>query len=143
MNLTKNHSKVWGLRIEVSEAIITEVTGIPQVGRAWFGRRVPTTIALQDFLIEGEQDHTTIRGIALQSLLQPWNQVAIFLKKYITCEGRYQTIYNYELPLLSHLRHRMLLNIPYYLLNDLHHMAGFVQATKNPLASLTHMASFN
>ena len=42
---------VWGLRIEVSEAIIAEVTGIPQVGRAWFGRRVPTTAAIQDFLI--------------------------------------------------------------------------------------------
>ena len=94
LNLTETHSEVWGLRIEVSEAIIAEVTGIPQVGRAWFGCRVPTTTALQDFLIEGEQVHTTRRGIALQSLPQPWDQVAAFLKKYITCEGRYQTIYN-------------------------------------------------
>ena len=55
LNLTETHSKVWGLRIEVSEAIMAEVTGIPQVGRAWFGRRVPTIAAVQDFLIEGEQ----------------------------------------------------------------------------------------
>ena len=54
LNLTETHSEVWGLRIEVSKAIIAEVTGIPQVGRAWFGRRVPTTTTLQDFLIEGE-----------------------------------------------------------------------------------------
>ena len=80
----------------------------------------------------------TKSGILLQSLPQPWNQVIVFLKKYITCEDRYQTIYNSEFRLLSHLRHRVLLNIPYYLLNNLHHMAGFVRVSKHPLASLTH-----
>ena len=29
LNLTETYSKVWGLRIEVSEAIISEVTAIP------------------------------------------------------------------------------------------------------------------
>ena len=38
LNLIETHSEVWGLHIEISEAIIVEVTGIPQVGRAWFGR---------------------------------------------------------------------------------------------------------
>ena len=37
LNLTETHSEVWGLRIEVSEAIVGEVTGLPQVGRACFG----------------------------------------------------------------------------------------------------------
>ena len=37
LNLTDTHSKVWGLCIEVSKAIISEVTAIPQVGKAWFG----------------------------------------------------------------------------------------------------------
>ena len=54
LNLTETYSEVWGLRIEVSEAIISDVTAIPQVGRVWFGRRVPTTTALKAFLIEGE-----------------------------------------------------------------------------------------
>ena len=89
LNLTETHSEVWGLRIEFSEAIMAEVTGIPQVGRAWFGRRFPTTTAVQDFLIEGEQVQTTKRGIVLQSFPLPWNQVTFSLKKYITCEGRY------------------------------------------------------
>ena len=68
LNLTETHSEVWGLPIEVSEAIIVEVTGTPQVGRAWFGRRVPTTAAVHDFLIEGEKVQMTKRGIVLQSL---------------------------------------------------------------------------
>ena len=37
LNLIDTHSEVWGLRIEVSEAIISEVTAILQVGKAWFG----------------------------------------------------------------------------------------------------------
>ena len=37
LNLTETHSEVWGLHIEFSEAIVAEVTGLPQVGRAWFG----------------------------------------------------------------------------------------------------------
>ena len=88
--------------------------------------------------MEGEQVQSSRRGITLHSLSRPWDQVAVFLKKYITCEGRYQTVYNSDLPLLSHLRHGILLNIPYYLLHDLRHMATFVQAAKHPFASLTH-----
>ena len=38
LKITKTHSEVWGLRIEISEAIMAEVASIPQVGRAWFGR---------------------------------------------------------------------------------------------------------
>ena len=86
----------------------------------------------------GEQLRPSGRGIELQSLPCLWDQVAIFLKKYITCEGRYQTIYYSELPLLSHLCHRALLNIPFYLFNDLHHMARFFKTTKHPNSSLTH-----
>ena len=46
LNLTETHSEVRELRIEVSEAIVAEVTGLPQVGRAWFGRRTPNATAI-------------------------------------------------------------------------------------------------
>ena len=65
------------------------------------------------FLATSEKVHQGRRGIALESLPHPWNQVAIFLKKYITYEGRYQTVYFSKFPLLSHLRHGNLLNMPF------------------------------
>ena len=65
LNLTETNSEVLGLCIEVSEAIMAEVTGIPQVGRAWFGHQLPTTAAVQEFLIEGEQVWMTRGGIVL------------------------------------------------------------------------------
>ena len=92
--------------IEISEDIVAEVTGLPQIGRGWFGRRTPNATAVQDFFVVGEQLRPSGWGMELQSLPQPWDQVAIFLKKYITYEGRYQTVYYFELPLLSQLRHR-------------------------------------
>ena len=101
-------------------------------------RKNPNPVAVQDFLRYGEHIQPSWRGIALQSLPHPWNQAAIFLKKYITCEGRYQIVYHSKLPLLSHLHHRALLNIPFYLFNDLHHMVGFVRNAKHPISSLTH-----
>ena len=88
LNLSETHSEVRGLRIEVSEEIVAEVTILPQVGRSWFDRRTPNAAAVQDFLIEGEQIRQSRRGIALQSLPRPCDQVAVFLKNYISCEGQ-------------------------------------------------------
>ena len=95
-------------------------------------------LAWEEFLREGEQVQSSRRGIALHSLPRPWDQVAVFLKKYITYEGRYQTVYNSDLPLLSHLCHGILLNIPYYLLHALRHMVAYVQGAKHQHVSLTH-----
>ena len=38
LNLIETYSDIRGLRIEVIEEIVAEFTGLPQVGRTWFGR---------------------------------------------------------------------------------------------------------
>ena len=68
---------------------------------------------MKDFLVAGEHVQRGGCGIALESLPCPWNQVAIFLKKYITYEGRYQIVYFSEFPLLSQILHGDLLNMPF------------------------------
>ena len=117
---------------------MAEVTSLSWVGRSWFGRRTPNSTTVQDFLVASEQLRPSGWGIELQSLPRPWDQVVIFLKKYITCEGRYQSVYYYEFPLMSHLRHINLINVPFFLFKDLHHMAGFFRSAKHPYSSLTH-----
>ena len=57
LNIIETHSEFRGLHIEVSEAIVAEVTALPQVGRFRFGRRTPNAAVVQDFMIEGEQIH--------------------------------------------------------------------------------------
>ena len=93
---------------------------------------------MQDFLAANDNVQPRGHGKALESLPRLWDQFSIFLKKYITYEGMYQIVYLCEFPLLSHLHHGNLLNMPFYLLKTLHYMDGFVRTTENPLPSVTN-----
>ena len=93
---------------------------------------------MQGFLLAGEHVCQAKRGIEIQSLPHPLNEVAVFLNNYTTFEGRYQSMYFSEFPLLSHLRHRALINMPFYLFKYFHHMAVFLKLARHPYSSLAH-----
>ena len=78
------------------------------------------------------------KGIKLETLPRPWDQVAIFLKRYITCEGRYKIEYIYDFFLHSHFCHGRLLNMPFYLLRTLQNMPHYVKTSRHPLSSITN-----
>jgi hypothetical protein len=108
--------------------VISSITGLPNTRRKRFGRRTIIPNEKTNFLEEGEQVQPRGCGTPTESLPQPWDQVVVFLKKYIICEGRYKIVYTYDLIfLLSHLRHGSLINMPYYLLEYLHNMAHYVR----------------
>jgi len=131
-NLTEGYSMVNGAKIPVTEASIVVVIGLPRMGDRWFNRKTHLPDAHKGFLVNTEQVQTKGRGVDVNSLLEPWGKVAEFLKRYITCEGRYQVVYFSDFILLSHLRHQKLINIPYFLLQSLHNMARFVKKSKSP-----------
>jgi hypothetical protein len=131
-NLTEGYSMVNGVRIPVTEASIVAVTGLPRTGDRWFNRKTHLPDAQKGFLVNTERVQTKGRGVDVNSLPEPWGKVSEFLKRYITCEGRYQVVYFSDFILLSHLRHQKLINIPYYLLQSLHNMARFVKKSKSP-----------
>ena len=54
LNLTNTHSTVRGLRIDITEAIVAKVTGLPEIGTRWFGRKAPNSTAVRHFLVAGE-----------------------------------------------------------------------------------------
>jgi hypothetical protein len=137
-NLQEDHSIVQGVRIPVTEDDIAQVSGLPVTGIRWFSRKHIILNAQQDFLLPGEQIEPKGRGVRLSSLPPPWPKVTEFVKHYLTCEGRYQVVYQYDFVLLSHLRHARLVNIPYYLLGCLRNMSHYCKKAKNPALSLTH-----
>jgi hypothetical protein len=94
--------------------------------------------AQQDFLLLGEQIEPKGWGVRLSSLPPPWPEVEKFVKHYLTCEGRYQVVYQHNFVLLSHLRHARLVKIPYYLLGCLKNMLHYCKKAKDPTLSLTH-----
>ena len=52
LNLSDTHSTVRGLQIDITEAIVVEVTRLPQNGTRWFCWKEPNSIAVRDFLVE-------------------------------------------------------------------------------------------
>jgi hypothetical protein len=103
-----------------------------------FSRKHIIRNAQQNFFLPEERIEFKGRGVQLSSLPPPWPEVARFIKHYLTCEGRYQVVYQHDFLLLSHLRHNRRVNIPYYLLGCLKNMAHYCRKAKDPTLSLTH-----
>jgi hypothetical protein len=137
-NLQENHSVVAGIRISVTEQDISAVSGLPMDGTRQFSRKHIIGDVQQSFFMAGERIVLKGRGVQLSSLPPPWPEVARFIKHYLTCEGRYQVVYQHDFLLLSHLRHNRRVNIPYYLLGCLKNMAHYSRKEKDPPQSLTH-----
>jgi hypothetical protein len=138
LNLQEDHSVVDEVRISVTEEDIAAVSGLPTAGARIFSRKHIIRGAQQNFFLPEEEIIFKGRGIQLSSLPPPWPGVAKFIKHYLTCEGRYQVVYQHELLLLSHLRHNRHVNIPYYLLGCLRNMVPYCRKAKEPTLSLTH-----
>jgi hypothetical protein len=137
-NLQDNHSVVAGVRIPVTEQDISAVSGLPMDGTRQFSRKHIIGDVQQSFFLAGERSVPKGRGVQLSSLPPPWPEVARFIKHYLTCEGRYQVVYQHDFLLLSHLRHNRRVNIPYFLLGCLKNMAHYCRRAKDPTQSLTH-----
>ena len=137
-NLQGDFSVVQGVRISVTEEDIVQVSGLPAIGTRWFSRKQVILNAQQDFLRPDEPVELKGRGVSLHSLPQPWPSVAEFIKHYLTCEGRYQVVYNHDFVLMNHLRNGRLINIPYYLLGCIRNMSYYCRRSKFPMLSLTH-----
>jgi hypothetical protein len=107
-------------------------------GTRQFSRKHIIGDVQQSFFLAGERIVLKGRGVQLSSLPPPWPEVARFIKHYLTCEGRYQVVYQHNFLLLSHLRHNRWVNIPYFLLGCLKNMAHYCRRAKDPTQSLTH-----
>jgi hypothetical protein len=131
-NLQEDHSVVEGVRIYVTEEDITEVSGLPIDDTRMFSRKHIIRNVQQNFFLPEKRIELKGRGVQLSSLPPPWPEVARFIKHYLTCEGRYQVVYQHKFLLLSHLRHNRRVNIPYYLLGCLKNMAYYCRKDKDP-----------
>lgn len=76
------------------------------------------------------------QGTRRVSLPAHWLQVALYVMKYITCEGRYSNLHSPHFKLLSHLRHGRRVNVP----NFLYHLisTSAKETRKNGNRSVSH-----
>lgn len=72
----------------------------------------------EEFLVGDETMRTNKKGYNRATLPHPWDDVALFIQKYITCEVRYTTIFRYHFKVMASLRFLLpnyALNMPFYL----------------------------
>ena len=101
-NLVDVYSMVHEVWIPVIEESIVAMTGWPTTRAKWFNMKAHLPDAHRGFIMGNEQVQMKGWGVDVNSLPDPWGKVLEFIKRYITCEGRYQVVYFFYFVLLSH-----------------------------------------
>lgn len=135
---SENEATVWGLAVVVTEERIAEVTGLPTVGENFpVGRDVVSARA--EFILPTDGPlEISKQGCKRMSLPYPYSEYAIFIIRYLTCEGRFSYLHSYHFKLLSHMRHGLVVNVLNFLINLLQNSAHKTQKGKGN--SVTHHA---
>ena len=67
------------------------------------------------------------KGIPISALKNKWSSMLLILQKFITCEGRFWSMYVYHICLLMNFLENGTINLPFFPLNSLRRMATNVQ----------------
>jgi hypothetical protein len=80
-------------------------------------------------------------GIPSRYLQEPFRKLLRVIRKYFTCEGRFDRIHPHHIRLLMHFTGRRPLNLPFFLHQSLQEMADNVRAeTNQPKKKLSHVS---
>jgi hypothetical protein len=72
-------------------------------------------------------------------LIEQFDKILKIIRRYFTCEGRFNTLYQYHIRLLLHFTGKVEMNIPYYLLRSIGKMSNMIQSkSKDVDSSLFH-----
>jgi hypothetical protein len=80
-------------------------------------------------------------SIPSRYLQEPFRKLLMVIRKYFTCERRFERIHPHHIRLLMHFIGRRPLNLPFFLHQSLRGMANNVQAEANhPKKNLSHIS---
>lgn len=112
--------EVRDLKFSVTEASITAATKLPQEGERWFKNKNFDEKAWRIMLRNPGMDIIVFkRGIPVTALDEKWTSLLLLIQKFITCEGRFGSMYMYHTWLLMNFLENQTINLPYFLLNSL------------------------
>jgi hypothetical protein len=114
-------AKVGDVQLEINEQFLSSATSLPATGQKWSKNckveDVPWTLLFQSRMVNSCE-----KGLPANMLKQRWHDLLMITKQFITCEGRYEFIFLYNLRLLM-VFIGYELNIPHYLHRSLFKMA--------------------
>ena len=113
------------LRIELTRELIPEAIGIDDEGEFWF-KKVPFVFNSQNFLLPNVVADWG-KGVHIQKFKPKWREPIKILQTYITCEGRYASVFKNHIRFLQHLNQQSKMNIPFFFLKSLQKMSRRVR----------------
>jgi hypothetical protein len=82
----------------------------------------------KDFLKPEYQTDNLSKGVPRSHLVEEFDKMLKIIQRYFTCEGRFNTLYQYHIRLLLHFTGKDEMNIPFYLLRSIGKMSDRVQS---------------
>jgi hypothetical protein len=132
-------TKVGDLEFEVTEVSISATIGIPITGDKWFKAMALNASYAKYFLKTEHQASDLSKGVPRNQLIENFDRILKIIQRYFTCEGRFNTLYEYHIRLLLHFTGKIKMNIPYYLLRIIGKMLDRIQSkSKDVDTSIFH-----
>jgi hypothetical protein len=100
-------------------ASISAATGIPITCEKWFKAMALDAAYAKDFLKPELQADNITKGVPRNHLIEQFDRILKIIQRYFTCEGRFNTLYQYHIRLLLHFNGKIEMNIPYYFLRSI------------------------
>ena len=112
-NFKDSTVNVGGLEFSVTKESIAHAISIAPKGEKWYKRQSIDEYYGQ-FLLPTHRDPVWIQGIQRTFLLEEWSDILHIIQRYVTCEGRFATIYLYHMWFIQHISSTKRLNLPYF-----------------------------
>jgi hypothetical protein len=102
LNFDAKKTRVGDLEFEVIEASISTVKWIPISGQNWFKAMVLSSPFIKDIFKPEYQANDLSKSVPRNQLIDQFDRMLKIIKRYFSCEGRFNTLYHYHIRLLLH-----------------------------------------
>lgn len=121
-HLDNNEVNLAGVTFTLSPAVISEATGILDVGEKWNKGQDIDREYYEPYIKARYQDKLK-RVFPFKFLEDRFALLMKIIIKYFTCEGRFSRLYAYHIRLSMHFTKVRMMNIPYFMFRNIEKMA--------------------
>jgi hypothetical protein len=115
LNFTGVSATIAGITFRVTKETLSTTTKIPLCGEIWFEGMPLDILCYKDFIKPNYLNGRIGADIPSQYLQEPFQKVLKVIRRYFTCEGRFDRVYPYHIRLLMHFTGKKPLNLPFFL----------------------------
>jgi hypothetical protein len=128
LNFISVSATIAGITFQVTEETMSDATKIPLQGEKWF-KGMPFDISCyMDFIKPEYRNRKIGADIPSEYLLDLFEKLLKIIKKYFTCEGRFDKVHPYHIRLPMYFIGKHPLNLPFFLCRSLRKMEDSVHA---------------